>query len=232
MKQAIAMHGWAGEPSQWRTWQRSFESERWQWNTGDRGYSRQAAVQLSWSATAEQRLVICHSLGFHLLPVSVLSRATDLVLLGSFSRFVPEGAAGRRQRMALIGMHQAIGTEAEQAMLQRFQERAASPVPRSALPPNGSMQGLSVEGRTRLQQDLTLLNNCEGLPMGCPTQIRVLVLQGVDDAIVSIESHRQLLEDLEQHLENPIQVNVLDACGHALITPAVLRMVQAWLQRR
>ena len=232
MKQVIAMHGWAGEPTQWRAWQRLFESERWQWTSGDRAYTQPAPAPLNWSASAEQRLVICHSLGFHLLPISVLSRTTDLVLLGGFSRFIPEGAAGRRQRIGLNGMHQAIGTEGEQTMLQRFRERVASPLPVSALPPDNLLRGLSVEGRARLRHDLTLLSTCMGLPKGCPTQMNVLVLHGDADAIVSIECHQQLLRDLEAHLEAPVQVNVLNACGHALITPVVLTTVLAWLHSR
>ena len=232
MRQVIAMHGWAGEPTQWRTWQRLFESERWQWTSGDRAYTQPAPAPLNWSASAEQRLVICHSLGFHLLPISVLSLTTDLVLLGGFSRFIPEGAAGRRQRIGLNGMQQAIGTSEESSMLQRFRERVASPLPVSALPPDNLIQGLSVPGRARLQCDLTLLSSCVGLPKGCPTQMNVLVLQGDADAIVSIECHQQLLRDLEEHLQAPVQVNVLNASGHALITPVVLKTVLAWLKSR
>ena len=232
MKQVIAMHGWAGGPTQWRSWQRLFEAESWHWTSGDRGYTRQQEVQVRWAETAAQRLLVCHSLGFHLLPTSVLAETTDLVLLGGFSRFIPEGAAGRRQRIGLMGMREAIGTVDEAKMLQRFRERAASPLPLSALPPDRLLQDLCPEGRERLQHDLILLSTCEGLPQGGPSQLRVLVLHGEADAVVSIESHRLLLQDLAQHLIEPAQVKVLQNCGHALITPPILSRVLTWLNRR
>ena len=96
-------------------------------------------------------LLIAHSLGLHLLPESVLAEADAVVLLGSFSAFVPNGRAGRAVAAALQGMQAALGTDQELTMLERFLDKAASPHARSALPPSPLLQGLTVLGRQRLQ---------------------------------------------------------------------------------
>ena len=54
--------------------------------------------------------MIAHSLGLHLLPATVLAQADAVVLLASFSAFVPQGRAGRAVAAALKGMQAALGT--------------------------------------------------------------------------------------------------------------------------
>ena len=231
MKQAIAMHGWAGDSSVWMLWSRHFEQRGWQWLSGERGYGSRSAQIPAWMDGSTRRLVICHSLGFHLLPASVLSVATDLVLLGGFACFAPEGVQGRRLKTALKGMAQALGTDQETAMLQRFLDRAASPFPLSALPPNALLQGISETGRQRLRDDLNLLANLSALPPGCPDHASVLVVQGDLDQIVPAETQELLTRSLEDRLGRRPTVLLQAGCGHALLTADALQRVLAWLER-
>ena len=149
-----------------------------------------------------------------------------MVLLGSFSAFVPSGRAGRAVAAALQGMQAALGTDQELAMLDRFLDKAASPHTRSALPPSPLLKGLTVLGRQRLNQDLELLTQCRTLPLGWPGDVPVLVVQGERDAVVHAASAQQLIDDLEHQ---PTTLHRDAAWGHALITPAVLSVVQRWL---
>ena len=227
MKQVIAAHGWAGDASVWSFWERSFTNRGWHWQSAERGYGGRAAVQPSWSEQSGERLLLCHSLGPHLLPTSTLEAADTIVLLGGFASFVSAGAAGRRQAIALRGMEARLGTAEEDGMLQKFLERCASPLPASALPAATLLSPLSDAGRQRLQQDLELLRNCNDLPVGWPRQARTLVIQGEEDAIVSRESQELLLERLQGQVSALIQ---LPGHGHALITAAVLKQVLTWLE--
>ena len=53
------------------------------------------------------------------------------------------------------------------------------------------------------------------------------MVQGEQDAVVHAASAQQLIDDLEQQ---PLTLHRDAAWGHALITPAVLSVVQRWLQ--
>ena len=229
MKQVIAMHGWGGDASHWTHWERAFASNGWLWCSGERGYGAMSPVQPTWQINTARRVLICHSLGFHLIDAATLTAATDLVLLGCFSRFVPEGAAGRALRTGLQGMARQIGTPAEQTMLRQFLQRVAQPLPLHALPGSLGDQDLSNQGRDRLLRDLQLLRTLEELPPGCPQTANVLVLQGDQDAIVIEPIRRRLLQDLKHHLLTTPCTRQLPEHGHALITPPLLRRVLQWL---
>ena len=168
MKQVIAMHGWSGDSRSWGPWGRHFQNHGWIWQSSERGYGSLEPRQLHWQddpdpAARQRRVVIAHSLGPHLLASPLLAEATDVVLLASFSRFVPQGRAGRALQTGLQGMERCIGTSSESSMLQTFLERAAAPTPTSALPPSPVNEGLSETGRQRLLNDLQLLMATTGL---------------------------------------------------------------------
>ena len=156
----------------------------------------------------------------------VEEQADALVLLGSFSNFVPDGRAGRALTAALQGMQAALGSDQELLMLERFLDKAASPHARSALPPAPLLQGLTTLGRQRLQRDLELLAHCKTLPAGWPEAVPVLVVQGERDAVVHAASAQQLIDDLRHQ---PLTLHRDPHLGHALITPTVLSVVQRWL---
>ena len=100
--------------------------------------------------------------------------------------------------------------------------------------PSGTGSRVGWESRLphseRLREDLDVLTTCRGLPMGCPDIERALVLQGEEDAIVSLDVHQQLVEDLLNRWPGSRTcVSVIPAHGHALITPGVLDEVLRWL---
>ena len=227
MMQILAMHGWAGHTGTWSHWRQRFEAEGARWSSADRGYGGGEAVAAAWPPGPGRNLLIAHSLGLHLLPAPVLERADAVVLLGSFSAFVPHGRAGRAVAAALKGMQAALGTDQERTMLERFLDKAASPHARSALPPNPLLQGVTPLGRQRLQQDLELLANRKTLPDGWPKAVPVLVVQGERDAVVHAGSAQQLIDDIG---DQPLTLHRDPGWGHALITPTVLSVVQRWLK--
>ena len=227
MMQILAMHGWAGHAGTWSHWRQCLEAEGLIWTSANRGYGGEEPVSPAWSKGPQPKVLIAHSLGLHLLPAAVLAQADAVVLLGSFSTFVPHGRAGRAVAAALQGMQAALGTAQELVMLERFLDKAASPHPRSALPPAPLLQGLTTLGRQRLQQDLALLTQCRTLPPRWPETVPVLVVQGEQDAVVHAASAQQLIDDLGNQ---PLTLHRDPNWGHALITPSVLSVVERWLR--
>ena len=233
MKQVIAMHGWAGDHRIWAPWARQFQAQNWHWQSGERGYGHLTPRCPDWLTNPDdaphRRVVIGHSLGPHLLGEHHLKQATDVVFLASFSRFVPEGRAGRALHTGLKGMGRSIGSDGEDSMLHTFLARAAAPAAADGLPASPARDGLSSPGREQLRGDLTRLIECTSLPAGLPQHARVLVVEAGSDAIVVPEARRQLIDDLAAHLDQPPEVWTLQDSGHALLVPDLLLRVQAWL---
>ena len=239
MKQVIAMHGWSCDSSVWASWERHFSHRGWLWQNGERGYGNRRCCHPSWAEptsgatspcmASQRRVVIAHSLGPHLLDPSVLDQATDVVLLASFGRFVPEGPEGRALRTGLRGMQKAIGGPGEATMLRTFLKRAAQPAEVDGLPPGLEQQGLCERGRDCLREDLERLIGTSGLPAGLPQSARVLVVDGTDDAIVAPAASREHLQALSSHLQTAPEQWQLRNVGHALLVPDLLVRVQQWL---
>lgn len=220
----IAMHGWAGDSRQWQPLAAAFAERGWDWRSGERGYGAPPPRAPRWEGEG-RKVVIAHSLGPHLLPAEVWAAADAVVLLASFGRFVPPGAAGRRLRAALEGMAAALEErDAARAMLRRFLREAVAPDPIEALvtgPEEGPLEPPQLE---RLRADLELLERTEGLPEGFPGGVPVLIVEAGEDRIVAPEARALLREALPEatHL-------LLPGAGHALLTAPLLEPLLAWL---
>ena len=235
MKEIIAMHGWSGDSVTWHPWVQQFASHSWQWQSAERGYGSLPPRQPNWQpqhicSEGNQRVIICHSLGVHLLNNKVLALATDVVLLCSFSRFLPKNSTSRGLITALRSMQNLIGTKEESKMLRTFHAKACQPSVQSFIPSEPIQQGLSSIGRERLKKDLELLINTSCLPIGFPRKARVLVVEGQEDAIVLPCARESLLEDLKNYLEKPPSFLPIPGMGHALISPDLIEKVRNWLE--
>ena len=236
MKQVIAMHGWSGDSHSWVSWIRHFNHHHWSWQSGERGYGKRQEHMPFWQDDQEpterqRRAVIAHSLGPHLLPDAVLAHATDVVLLASFSRFVPQGAKGRALKTGLKGMRRCLGNDAEAKMLTNFLRRAAAPSPADGLPRGPIHEGLSHEGRQRLTDDLDQLIASAELPPGLQASSRVLVVEAEQDAIVVPAARQELRDAIQTRLQHPAEHWFMPGSGHALLVPDLLMRIQRWLDQ-
>ena len=230
--QLIAMHGWAGDGTNWTPWREVSAPLGWRWSCGERGYGPHPPVSPAWEGTG-RRVVIGHSMGPHLLDAAVLGGADAVVLLAGFGRFVPPGAEGRKVRAALAAMAAQLAegpSEAEtslraQTLLQRFLIEAASPDPAELLPPGPADQPVGAAGRERLRQDLALLGRSDGLPAGFPTEARVLIVEAEADRIVGPAARALLRQALPR-----AEVVSLAGAGHCLLRSPVMAPVLDWLQ--
>ena len=227
--QLIAMHGWAGDSHGWAPWRQACQARDWSWQSGDRGYGYLDQVEPHWHeappSASQRRVVIAHSMGVHLLPAEVLSQADAVVLLASFGRFIPEGKAGRRLRLAIEAMAGQLRSDRGETMLADFLARAAAPADPALMSPTPFDAGLSAIGRQRLSQDLDALAHTSGLPDGFPHQARVLLVEAGADQIVEREATEALAACMPQADRITLQ-----GAGHCFLGSPVLPMVLAWLE--
>jgi pimeloyl-[acyl-carrier protein] methyl ester esterase len=222
--QLIAAQGWAGDSRAWQPWAEGAAARGWAFSATERGYGQLTPQQPSWMPQAEQRVVIGHSLGPHLLPPQVWEQATCAVWLASFAAFVPEGRAGRSTRAALQAMGQRLTAGDTTALLREFFREAAAPQPPSALPMGPLEQGIAALGQQRLLEDLQLLELTAGLPMGYPTAARALIVEAADDRIVQPSSRAGLRALLPQ-----AELWSLEPAGHCLLDPELPDRVLGWI---
>ena len=234
MKEIIAMHGWAGEGNQWSNWIDLFQSSNWIWQSAERGYGNSNPSMPNWTNTFQSkgfiRVAICHSLGSHLIANKVLSHATHIVLINSFSSFLPSGKESRSINVALNGMIQAIGTKKENSMILKFQIKAHKPNKFTEKSTDSTYLNLSDSGRLRLKNDLKVLLNSNSLPLGLTTNAEVLVINSEKDYILPEVSKKKLIKDLTNHLKKAPTVIEIKKEGHTLSKNTVTERVKHWLE--
>ena len=194
MKEIIAIHGWAGDSHQWSKWKKIFKNCDWEWQNFERGYKDISPHNPKWNNNANQiklqRVVICHSLGSHLIDQDILHSATHVVLINSFSRFIPKGKENRPIKLALNRMMDAINTPNEEAMLRKFHIKAYKPNYIDVDSSKSSLLHLSESGRHKLKNDLKLLINSEYLPIGLNNSAKVLIVNSGQDYILATQTKK------------------------------------------
>jgi len=234
MKEIIAMHGWAGDSRQWSNWEKIFKSCDWEWQTSERGYKDISPHTPQWSHNPTQvelkRVAICHSLGSHLIAKEVLYSATHVVLINSFSRFIPSGKENRPVRLTLNRMMNALNTPNEATMLRKFHTKAYKPNYIDVKSSESNLLHISGSGRLRLKNDLKLLMNSDSLPIGLNNSAKVLIIQSEQDYILANQTKEKLVEDLINHLEAlPKIINLQDE-GHSITKIKNIKKVKHWLE--
>jgi pimeloyl-[acyl-carrier protein] methyl ester esterase len=228
--QLIAMHGWAGDRRGWDPWIAAVAARGWSWQSGERGYGQLPPAMPSWQLGEQgqsggRRVLLVHSLGLHLLPPALLAEAEAVVLLASFGRFVPEAAAGRRQRQALAAMAAQLRGETAETMLLNFYRLAADPEPVDPTTMGIGDQPLAPAGLQRLEADLKLLELCTGLPEAFPSQVPTLIVEAGRDQIVAPRSQQLLRQALPA-----ADLLRLGQAGHCLYGTPVVPMLLSWIE--
>ena len=234
MKEIIAMHGWAGDSKQWSKWIELFQSCNWKWQTAERGYKDIVITKPKWKKELNRiglkRVAICHSLGSHLIDKRILCSATHVVLINSFSRFIPSGKENRSIKMALNGMMNAINTPNEAAMLRKFHIKAYKPNFIELESTESHLLHTSDPGKLRLKNDLILLMNSECLPIGLNPNAKVLIINSEQDYILANQSKEKLTEDLINFLETvPTLINLQEE-GHSIAKIKSIKKIKRWLE--
>jgi len=234
MKEVIAIHGWAGDSHQWLNWKKIFKSCDWEWQTAERGYKDISPHTPKWNNNLNQvelkRVALCHSLGSHLIDKQVLHSATHVVLINSFSRFIPSSKENRPIQLALNRMMSAINTPNEAAMLRKFHIKAYKPNHIDIKSTKSNLLHISDLGRLRLKNDLILLMNSDSLPLGLNTSSKVLIINSEQDHILANQTKVNLVKDLINHLEAVPKIINLQDEGHSITKIKNIKKIKHWLE--
>ena len=235
MKEIISMHGWGGDSSVWEQWEKYFKGKGWFWQNIDRGYGIIQPKKAEWlydpkENIPQKKVIICYSLGAHLIPREIFKDSTAIVLISGFGRFVTESRESRPLKTALEGMQKAIGSQNENKMLVKFHKKACIPYKFKVLPSGLIQKNLSFNGRKKLQSDLKMLINTKGLPSGLPSKSRLLAIFGQKDSILLSSSINALLNELNNYLNDPPTHWTRPNEGHYLFKPDLIKCVERWLE--
>ena len=235
MKQAISMHGWCCDSTFWTNWEQYFQNDGWLWKNAERGYGNYEASNPVWDNNAEtnmgkKKVIFCHSLGIHLVPSKILKEASDIILINSFSRFIPNDSSSRAVRTGLIGMQKHLGKTTESKMLFKFLTKANQPYKIPACIDGPLSQRISDEGRKQLVEDFNLLIKSHELPKALSKKARILAIQGKEDKIISPQTSDHLISDLRIHMDHPPTQWHLTGEGHIIQLPGIIKKVSNWLK--
>ena len=234
MNEIIAMHGWAGNGDQWANWKDLFECSEWEWQTAERGYKGINPYMPKWNNKSndfyQMKVAICHSLGSHLIDKKVFKLATHVVLINSFSRFIPKGKDHRYVAMALNKMMNAITSPNEAIMLRKFHIKANKPSSISMASIESNLLHLSDSGRLRLKDDLKLLMNSDSLPIGLNTNAKVLIVNSEQDHILPNQTRKKFAEDLTNYLASLPRIINLQGEGHSISKIKSIQKIKDWLE--
>ena len=92
MNQVITQHGWGLDRSFWDNYKVEFQKNGWHWQDNERGYFSKNVNQSKWKKNNlkdQIKMVLCHSLGFHLIKGNLLDEASHVVFINSFNNFLP-----------------------------------------------------------------------------------------------------------------------------------------------
>ncbi len=234
MREIIAIHGWAGDSYQWSNWEQIFKNCDWEWQTFERGYKEIRPHTPKWNHNSNKsglkRVAICHSLGSYLIDKNILDAATHLVLINSFSRFIPISKENRSVKLALDRMINAIDTPNEREMLKKFHIKAHKPNHIDVESSESNLLHISDSGRLRLKNDLKLLMNTHSLPIGIKSSTKVLIVNSEQDYILAKQTKEKLAEDLINHIEDVPEIINLQDEGHLIKKITSITKVKQWLE--
>jgi pimeloyl-ACP methyl ester carboxylesterase len=196
----LFQHGWGFDRS---CWNKMLPGEkRANLVFSDRGYFSPAAPQAKMPPEGFE-VIVCHSLGLHLVPDSLFARCRLLVLIACFQSFHGETALeGKISTRHLRGMLQELEA-APLTVLQKFHQNCASPF---------SLPDVKAINQKLLLDDLHFLNRSRfdlDLIGAIP---QILLLHGTKDRIVPLQRSRQIVESL-----NHAHLIEIENAGHGLL---------------
>ena len=130
MKQVITQHGWGLDRSFWDIYKIEFQKNSWNWKDNERGYFSKNPIQHKWiknNLNNQIKMILCHSLGSHLIEKTILNEASHIVFINSFNNFIPSGEKRNFILRSLKRMEKKIMKNETKNMLKEFIERSFMP---------------------------------------------------------------------------------------------------------
>jgi len=130
MNQIISQHGWGLDSSFWKYLKNQFILNNWLWQDNERGYFFSNVQNSQWAKKETKnflKVVICHSLGIHLIEKELIASASHVVLINSFCNFIPNNMHKELTIKSLKRMEKKMDSYESIEMLKEFLHRSFLP---------------------------------------------------------------------------------------------------------
>ncbi len=235
MNQIITQHGWGLDQSFWDSYKIEFQKNRWHWQDNERGYFSKNVNQSKWiknNLKDQVKMVLCHSLGFHLIQENLLDEASHIVLINSFNNFLPSSNKRNIIYRSLRRMEKKIISFEAEDMLKEFINRSFSPNDININFQNMFYKNLKSLNKNLLLNDLKKLycdkNSHKCLEKNC----NVIIISSKKDLILDQDSSDKFIESLNKTLNKKPTVIELANQGHCLTNLNFYQMIKRILDNK
>ena len=219
MNQVITQHGWGLDQSFWDIYKIGFQKNLWHWQDNERGYFSRNATQCKWiknDSNYKIKMVLCHSLGFHLIQRNLLDEASHIVLINSFNNFLPSSKKRNLIYKSLKRMEKKIMAFETDKMLKEFISRSFSPNEIKINFQNMFYKNLESLNNNLLLHDLKKLytekNSLEKFDKNC----NIIIINSKNDLILDKDASNNFIELLNKKLTKKPTIIELSNQGHCL----------------
>ena len=219
MKQVITQHGWGFDQSFWNIDKVEFQKNNWYWRDNERGYFSKEPHQSEWlynNSNNKIKMIICHSLGFHLIKENILKEASHIVLINSFNNFLPLSEKRNLILRSLKRMEKKIKNFETKIILQEFIKRSFLPNFLNIEMKKIYNQNFESIKNTLLLSDLKKLYEEKNPPNLLKKNCNIIFIQSDKDLILDQDSSNSFFELLNQKLDKKPTLLKLYNQGHCL----------------
>ena len=234
MNQIISQHGWGLDQTFWNNLKEEFIKQNWIWQDKDRGYYSNSKVEVKWiknESIKNNKVVLCHSLGIHLIGKEILEEASHIILINSFYNFVPTNNESKITMRKLLRMENKINTSQIDLMLEDFISRSFMPnqvdMGFNSMFKIGSKQiniNLLLEDFQKLYLEKSTFNlfskYCE-----------VLIIKSKNDLILNEYASKEFINLLNNSQINKPKLVEIENQGHIIDNNLIVRILKKWFDK-
>ena len=232
MNQIISQHGWGLDQSMWNKVKEEFIRQNWIWQDNNRGYYSDPHVKVNWikdDSENNKKVVICHSLGIHLIGKEILREASHIVLINSFYNFIPSNNESKIIMRTLLRMEKKINSGEVRFMLEEF-------ISRSFMPNQVDIKFKSIFNLKSKQINLkNLLKDFQKLYLQKSTfslfskNTDILVIKSKNDLILKDYASDEFVYLLNNSQINKPKLVQIEGQGHLIDNSCIVKILKDWL---
>ena len=232
MNQVITQHGWGLNKNIWMRNKSNFIKKNWAWQDNDRGYFSSYMNKSKWIKDNSDngiRLVLCHSLGTHLIGKDILDKATHIILINSFYNFIPANNERKVKRKLLGIMERKINPRDIKVMHKEFLNRSFYP---NSVDIN--FDSLLDNPFSKINYPL-LLSDFKKLYIEdiniklIPANLEVLIIQSKKDLILSEFSYNSFINIMNKNQITAPKIIFLEDEGHLIKNLNFFKLLEDWI---
>ena len=235
MNQVITQHGWGLDQNFWDNYKVEFEKNGWHWQDNERGYFSKNVKQSKFiksNLNDQIKMVLCHSLGFHLIQENLLDEASHVVFINSFNNFLPSSKKRNLIYRSLKRMEKKIILLEAEVMLKEFIRRSFLPNTMTINFQHMFYKKLGGLNKNLLLNDLKKLYTDKNCLKSFEKNCNVIVMNSKNDLILDQDSSDNFIELLNKRLTKKPTVIELDNQGHCLTNLNFYQIIKRTLDNK